>query len=345
MKEEMQYPTRQWVMEQLFQHWNPEPETERISVEEALGRVPAENQYARHAILVVRASAMDGVGVRSADFAEGIPDTSGWQMGREFVRADTGDDFDDQYDAVIRIEDVDLDENGTLTIHPEVQVRPGLGVRPRGSMLREGELLVQANRPLRPVDLAVLVMGGVRDLSVYRKPRVAFIPTGSELIPAGAPLTRGKNYDSNSILVQGMLTEMGAEPVLYPIVKDDWQSLEEALDRALGQADLVILNGGSSKGGEDFNARLIPRPGDLPWSGGGAGEAPLRCGSGGKTGDQRAGTFGSYVLWNGLVHPGAGIPAAASAHAPAADSRGDFDGGDSSAAYHGDSLPDADSVY
>lgn len=256
-------PARSRVMEQLFEQWTAERETERILTEEAIGRVLSEDQFSRNAIPVVRASGMDGVGVRSADFADGIPDTSGWTVGKEFIRADTGDDFDDAYDAVIRIEDVDLDAEGHLTIHPGVTVRPGLGVRPRGSMLREGDRLVPAGQPLRPVDLAALVMGGVTEVPVYRKPRVAFVPTGSELIPAGEPLTRGKNYDSNSILVKHMLLEMGAEPVMFPIVKDDPASLEAALDEAMAQADIVILNGGSSKGDEDYNARMLEKRGTV----------------------------------------------------------------------------------
>lgn len=183
MREE-DYPTRKQVLERLFEKWSPAWEKEEIPVEEAIGRVPCEEVYALCSIPVVRASSMDGVGVRSADFADGIPDTSRWTQGKEFVRADTGDDFDDRYDAVIRIEDVSLDENG-LSVHPEVKVTPGLGIRPQGSMLKEGDLLVKKNRPLRPVDLAALVMGGIRTIPVYRRPRVAFIPTGSELIPTG----------------------------------------------------------------------------------------------------------------------------------------------------------------
>ena len=257
------YPARRWVMEQLLSLWRIEWDSEMLSVDEAAGRVPSEDQYARYSIPVVRASSMDGVGVRSADFTEGIPDTSGWQLGREFVRADTGDDFDDRYDAVIRIEDVTLDAGGKISIHPDVKVRPGLGVRPSGSMLKKNDLLVKAGRPLRPVDLAALVMGGIQRLPVYRKPRVAFIPTGSELIPAGAPLERGTNIDSNSILVKHLLLEMGAVPVLFPIVRDERKNLEEALESGLEQADIVILNGGSSKGDEDFNARILEERGHV----------------------------------------------------------------------------------
>ena len=95
-------------------------------------------------------------------------------------------------------------------------------------------------------------------MEVYRKPRVAFLPTGSELVPLGAPVGRGQNIDSNSVLAQAMLTEMGAEPLCYPIVPDQPEALAEALEQALQAADVVLLNGGSSKGAEDY--QLVEKP-------------------------------------------------------------------------------------
>jgi molybdopterin molybdotransferase len=261
---EQRYPTRQWVMEELFRQWNVEWGTEEVPIGEAAGRVLARDQYSRCSIPFERASGMDGIGVRSADFADGIPDVSGWQPGRDYVRADTGDDFEDRYDAVIRIENVVLDEEGRLCgIRPGVTVQPGMGIRPRGSMLKEGDCLARAGRVLRPVELAALAMGNVLTVPVYRKPRVAFIPTGSELIPVGTALTRGKNYDSNSVLAEHLLREMGAEPILFPIIKDVKEEIESVLDRAIEQADIILINGGSSKGSEDYNARILEARGTV----------------------------------------------------------------------------------
>ena len=106
-------------------------------------------------------------------------------------------------------------------------------------------------------------MAGMTEVSVYKKPTVGFIPTGSELIAVGEEVTRGKNIDSNSVLAKFMLKEMGADVINYPIVKDDFKLLEAALDRALSECDIVILNGGSSKGEEDFNARLLKSRGKI----------------------------------------------------------------------------------
>lgn len=256
-------PSRAWVTQALLEKWSVTPEREQIPVEQACGRVLAEAVYSRCTIPVVRASAMDGVGVCSAAFANGIPDMSQWTMGNEFVRADTGDDFDDKYDAVIPIERVKVGEHQGLSLDDDVQVTPGMGIRPRGSTLKEGDLLVKANVPLRPVDLSALVMGGVTHVQVYRKPRVAFIPTGSELIEPGAEMARGKVYDSNSILARQLLIEMGAEPVMFPIVRDDMSQINDVFEQALRQADIVIINGGSSKGSEDYNARLLTERGEV----------------------------------------------------------------------------------
>ena len=124
-------PTRKQVIETLFEKWIPEDRTEMIPVGEALNRVLARDYTASCTIPVVRASCMDGVAVMSGRFQGGMPDTSGWKKGEDFCRADTGDDFDDRYDAVIPIEDVTLTENGGLTIQPDVKVTPGMNRRGR----------------------------------------------------------------------------------------------------------------------------------------------------------------------------------------------------------------------
>lgn len=263
MENEMKWPSKKEVLEKLYAELKWEVQIETIMVEDAIGRVLAEDAYAVHNIPVVRASAMDGIAVRSTDFAAGLPNTETWKYGMDYERADTGDDFPDHFDAVIPIEKVTLLPDGGVELEENVQVYPKLNVRPCGSMLRKGELLVKQWRKLTPSDLSVLVLGGVTEVRVVRKPTVAFIPTGSELVPAGTTLTRGKNIDSNSILVKHMLLEMGADTICYPIIEDEPEKLEQALDDVLEWADIVIINGGSSKGGEDFNADLLKKKGKI----------------------------------------------------------------------------------
>lgn len=256
-----QLPTRKLIVETLLEKWNPEKQSETISIDNALNRVLARNYEALYSIPVVRASAMDGVAVISDRFENGIPDTSGWKPGEDFSRADTGDDFDDRYDAVIPIEDVSISDDGKISINNNVSVKSNMNIRPAGSTIQKGETVGRENRRLQSFDLACLAMGGITEIEVYKKPRVAFLPTGSELVPLGQDVTRGKNIDSNSILVKNMLFEMGAEPILYPITKDSKDELNHVLDNALHDADIIIISGGSSKGEEDFNARILEERG------------------------------------------------------------------------------------
>ena len=137
MHEMQNLATRAQAMETLFQKWEAQSGTETISLDDALGRVLVEDVYSQVSIPVVRASSMDGVAVPSERFENGIPDTSDWKLGEDFCRADTGDDFDDKFDAVIPIEQVTLTPEGVLTIKPDVTVKQGMNVRPRGSIINK----------------------------------------------------------------------------------------------------------------------------------------------------------------------------------------------------------------
>jgi molybdopterin molybdotransferase/putative molybdopterin biosynthesis protein len=276
--------SRKEALERLFAVWKPESEAETVALEEAYGRITAEPVLARLTIPVVRASAMDGIAVRSSDFvaddfvaddfvaddfvandfAPGPPPTGAWLPGRDYVRADTGDDFDDRFDAVIKVEDLEFlppDGQG-LRIKPGLEVRKGLNVMPAGSVIREGETILGKGLPVRSCDLGALAEGGVDAVSVVKKPRVAFIPTGNELVEAGKKPGRGQRVDSNSVMARRMLLEMGAEPILYPLVKDDYQALKAVFFDALERSDIVIINGGSSKGSEDYAWRIIAEAGE-----------------------------------------------------------------------------------
>lgn len=248
----------------LYSRWQPSPKFTARNLHDAEGYVLAENLHAVHNLPVVRASGMDGIAVNFDLFEKGMPpDTTKWRAGREYVRADTGDDFDDAYDTVIPIEQVIINDDGGIQLSKDLMLKRGMHVNGRGSRLKEGDPLAVKGTLLAARQLAVLAMGGITEVSVIEKPKVGFIPTGSELIPAGTPLARGQNIDSNSILAQFMLAEMGAEPMCYPIVKDKKEDLESVLDQALEECDFVIMNAGSSKGEEDLNTELLASKGEL----------------------------------------------------------------------------------
>jgi molybdopterin molybdotransferase/putative molybdopterin biosynthesis protein len=167
---------------------------------------------------------------------------SGWKFGVDYVRADTGDDFDDAFDAVIAIEDVEILPNGGLRFIPDEweDVEPQLNISPKGDSLARGTLVGAKGTKLTPSDLAALAVGGVSEVTVFAKPKVAFIPTGSELIPLGTLPKRGQSVDANSVMAKFMLSDMGAEPLLYPIVRDDRAALNSALDKLIPLVKTVI---------------------------------------------------------------------------------------------------------
>lgn len=270
-------PSKAEALQRLFDRWSPRPPVETVSLEDALGRIPARDLHSLNTLPVVRASMMDGIAVSSVSFRDGLPDTSRWQAGREYVRADTGDDFDDRFDAVIPIEEVSFGPAGDLRLDGDVEVAPGACVRPAGSAIRQGDLLVTAGLPLRSCDLAALAIGGLVEIPVVRKPVVAFIPTGNELVPVGIPPRRGQNVECNGLMARHLLREMGASPLTFPIVEDRIEDLEYVLEQALQQADIVVLNGGSSKGGEDLTATTLGRRGEVLVHGIAAGPGRPLC--------------------------------------------------------------------
>lgn len=257
------FPSREEALADFFEAWEPVQETELVTLDDAVGRVLARDMVSSNTLPVVRASSFDGIAVKSAAFANGLPDTSAWKRGVDYVRADTGDDFPDEFDAVVMIEKAAIQPDGSVILDDDVVVEQGSGVRPAGSTLKAGTPLLDAGTIIRPTDLAALAMGGATMVPVRRKPRVAFIPTGSELVPAGIKPRRGENVDTNSLMVKHVLIEYGAEPIVFPIVHDDPAELERAFAEALAVADAVVINGGSAVGEEDFNVRMIEARGTV----------------------------------------------------------------------------------
>lgn len=257
------FPSKEKALADFFTAWEPILQEELVSLDEAVGRVLARDLTSTNTLPVVRASSFDGIAVKSALFTQGIPDTSAWRRDIDYVRADTGDDFPDAFDAVIMIEKVTFRADGLIVLDDDVVVKPNTGVQLAGSTIKEGALLLKANSIIRPTDLAALAMGGVTMVPVRRKPKVAFIPTGSELVSAGIKPLRGQNVDTNSLMVKHMLIEYGAEPIIFPLIYDDPLALEKAFEEALSAADFVVINGGSALGEDDFNSRLIEQRGKV----------------------------------------------------------------------------------
>ena len=252
------------ALKRIHENWNPEVmRSETVKVSDAAGRLLAEDQFSKYDFPVYRASAMDGIAVNFDILEDGMPDTSAWRKGIEYIRADTGDDFDDRYDTVIPVEWVKWGSDGRITVDFKENIKRGNSVHGAGSRLKKGEILVNKGTELKAFHLARLVSGGITKVPVIKKPVVAFLPTGSELIRAGMVPERGQNIDSNSIMAEYEIKAAGAEPLMYSITQDKKDELEQKLNDAVSKADIVIINGGSSKGEEDFNTELLEKNGEL----------------------------------------------------------------------------------
>lgn len=252
---------REEAIKLMFANFTFSPSIETISVRNALNRVTARNVHSVHTLPVHRVSAMDGIAVKSQAFAGGMPDTAAWRAGKEYVFADTGDDFPDEYDTVIKVEAVTFNPDGGVVL-ADIPV-PGQSVKPAGDSLKQGELLIKAHTVINPRNLAVLMAGGIETVDVFRKPKVAFIPTGTELVPPRSRPQRGQNIETNSFMVDSYLAAWGAECIVFPLMVDSETGIENTLKKALDTCDIILVNAGSSKGQEDFTLKILEQSGKV----------------------------------------------------------------------------------
>lgn len=241
--------------------------------EDALGRVTAEPVWAKLSSPHYHASAMDGFAVRAPSTNGALPSKPvSLQIGLEAEYVDTGDPLPDWANAVIPIENVEsLDDAGDITkeirkpaaIRIRASVAPWSHVRPLGEDIVATQLVLPAGHVLRPADLGATAASGHRQINVARKPRVAILPTGTELVPIGSDLHTGDILEYNSLVLAAQVISMGGEPTRFPITKDDFGLICKRVQEAAQTHDLVLLNAGSSAGAEDFSARVVEKLGQL----------------------------------------------------------------------------------
>ncbi|MED1952781.1 molybdopterin biosynthesis protein [Brevibacillus centrosporus] len=239
-----------------------QPQVEVIPTREALGRVTAQPIYAKVSMPNFHASAMDGIAVK-AETTYGADEQHPVRLRHlvDYVEVDTGDPIPNGFDAVIMIENVHQIDEETLEILEAVA--PWQHIRPIGEDVVIGEVIVPDRHRLRPVDLGALLAGGNVTVPVFRKPRVAIIPTGTELIEPSENVAEGQIIEFNGTVFAAYLQEWGAEPVYHGIVQDDYEMIKRAVKTALQGADMVLLNAGSSAGREDFTVHVVEELGEV----------------------------------------------------------------------------------
>jgi putative molybdopterin biosynthesis protein len=256
--------------------------------ENALGRVTAEPVWAKTSSPHYHASAMDGFAVRAEDTNGAQPSTpvqlpvisdqlsvsseQSSAVSGKTQYVDTGDPLPEWANAVIPIENIEsLDEHGNITdelrdpasIRIRASVPPWSHVRPLGEDIVATQLVLPAGHILKPVDLGAIAAAGHQEILVARKPKVAILPTGTELVPIGSELKAGDILEYNSLVIAAQVKGMGGEPTRFPITNDDFELICQRVAEAAQTHDLILLNAGSSAGAEDFSAKVVEKLGML----------------------------------------------------------------------------------
>lgn len=237
-------------------------EADTLPVENSLGRITAAPVFAALSSPHYHASAMDGIAVKAAD-TFGAVETSPKTLTLEeqYVPVNTGQPLPPGFDAVIMIEDIHQVDEKTLEINSAAT--PWQNVRAMGEDIVATELILPVNHRIRPEDVAAMFAGGIWEVKVRKKPVVAVIPTGSELVQPGEIPPFGKIIEFNSRFFSGLISEWGGNPQSYKIVKDDFEEIKSTLLSAVEKSDLVLINAGSSAGSRDFTAAVVEEVGEL----------------------------------------------------------------------------------
>ena len=238
------------------------PEREIVPAAESLGRVTAQAVYARYCSPLYNAAAMDGIAVE-AERTKGASEREPLLLraGEDFTVVDTGDPIHAPHDAVIMAEDLLEQEDGSVQITEAAAAWQH--VRPIGEDIVAGEMLLPGYHVIRPIDIGVLLAGGITQLEVWKKPSVAIFPTGTEIIERGQDPKDGDIIESNSRMFEAMAREQGADPTRFSPIADDYERLRQAVSDAVDSFDLVIVNAGSSAGTEDYTVHVLRELGEV----------------------------------------------------------------------------------
>ena len=244
---------------------------EQVAVADALGRVLAEDVTARVDVPSFDRSNVDGFAVRAADtfgaselsprdvrlradsIDAGIAPSFELQPGEAAMIA-TGGMVPRGADAIVMVEHAEACDGRVLVRRA---VSPGAGISFAGTDIATGETVLRGGAVLTSRETGVLAALGEAGVRVWRRPRVAIISTGNEIIAPGEPMRPAHVYDSNSQILADAVRELGGLPRFQGIVRDDVDALRTMLRSALVDADLVLLSGGTSKGQGDLCYRVV----------------------------------------------------------------------------------------
>ncbi len=273
------------ALQRILGELQPLP-AESARLEDCLGRVLAEDVIATTSLPPFANSSMDGFALRAADLSgadsqrpvqlEVVMDIPAGAVPQralkpgQAARIMTGAPMPAGADAVVPVEETDADwsreEPGAPATPVAVmkEVAPGDSVRPVGENVRAGQRVLAAGTRLRPQHLGMLAALGQAQVRVRRRPRVAIVSSGDELVEVDQPLAPGQIHDVNSFTVQGMVGELGGTPLRRPIARDDLEQVRAMFQDALQQQpDLIISTAGVSVGAHDLVRDVLEELGEL----------------------------------------------------------------------------------
>ncbi len=242
--------------------------SESVSLLEAVGRVLAEEFKAPSDLPLWDNSAMDGFALRAEDCGtaplkiEGYIPAGGTAEGVAVragtaVRIMTGAPTPAGCDSVVPVEETEEADGRVLIKGP---VRAGGHIRVRGEDVRRGQVVIAAGTVLRPAEINMLAAFGLNTVSVFGWPRVAILSTGDELVEPGEPIGPGQIVNSNAYSLAAAVRELGAEPLMLGIARDNRESLSEKLNAGL-KADVLITSAGVSMGDRDLVCDVLQEVG------------------------------------------------------------------------------------
>lgn len=239
--------------------------SEVVFVKDALDRITSEPVFAKFSSPYFHSSAMDGYAVRAKDtFLATEREPVRLKIGKDAYWIETGDPLKEGFDAVIPVEEVSI-KDGYIEIYSSVP--PYNDVRPIGEDIVATELIIPESHRVRAIDIGAVLASGITQIKVRRKPVVGIIPTGSELISADELSQKlpepPQLIEYNSAVLSGFVKQAGAEPKVYPIVRDNYDEIKEAVLTALKDCHMVLLNAGSGYGKEDFTYKVMSEIGEV----------------------------------------------------------------------------------